>query len=51
MMKYETPIQIFWMITDITDQKTAEQVISKSEEKYRTLVEQASDAIFLFDHD
>ncbi|MEO6330733.1 MAG: PAS domain-containing protein, partial [Ginsengibacter sp.] len=38
-------------ITDITDRKTAEQVISASEEKYRTLVEQASDAIFLFDYD
>lgn len=37
-------------ITDITDRKKAEQAIAEKEEKYRTLVEQASDAIFLFNY-
>ena len=36
-------------ITDITDRKKAEDAIKASEEKYRTLIEQASDGIFLSD--
>lgn len=35
--------------TDITDRKKAEQAISLREEKYRTLIENASDGIFLSD--
>lgn len=34
----------------ITERKNAELIISQSEEKYRTLVEQASDAIFIADN-
>lgn len=34
---------------DITEQKRAQQLITESEEKYRTLVEQASDGIFIAD--
>jgi PAS domain S-box-containing protein len=36
-------------IRDITGRKKAENAIRKSEEKYRTLVDQASDAIFIAD--
>lgn len=34
---------------DITEQKRAEQALSKSEEKYRKLFEEATDAIFIAD--
>lgn len=34
---------------DITEQKTAQRLIEESEEKYRTLVEQANDGIFIAD--
>lgn len=37
------------MVRDITDTKKAEQRIKESEEKYRTLVEQAADSIFIAD--
>ncbi len=36
-------------IRDITERKKIEQVVKDSEEKYRTLVEQAMDAIALYD--
>lgn len=35
------------LVRDITDTQLAQQRISESEKKYRTLVEQASDAIFI----
>ena len=35
---------------DITERKKAEEAIKESEEKYRTLVEQASDGIFIADN-
>lgn len=38
---------ILILIRDITDSQLAQQRITESEEKYRTLVEQASDAIFI----
>ncbi len=34
---------------DVTERKKIEQTIRQSEEKYRTLVEQATDAIFIAD--
>ena len=36
-------------IRDVTDRNKAEQAVKESEEKYRTLVEQAVDAIALYD--
>jgi PAS domain S-box-containing protein len=45
----KTPKQIFGVTIDITERKKAEEEIKANEEKYRTLVEQASDAIFIAD--
>lgn len=41
--------QIFGITSDITERKKTELAMKESEEKYRTLVEQASDAIFITD--
>lgn len=46
-LRYDGMIQSF--IRDVTDRKKTEQAIKESEEKYRTLVEQAADAIALYD--
>ncbi|MEP7254507.1 MAG: PAS domain S-box protein [Ferruginibacter sp.] len=41
----------YWLTSamDITDKKKAELLLTESEEKYRTLVEQANDGIFIAD--
>ncbi|MEO6723461.1 MAG: PAS domain S-box protein, partial [Ferruginibacter sp.] len=40
-------IRIDGVVNDVTERKTAEKVILDNEERYRSLVEQASDAIFI----
>ncbi len=41
------PVSLRGLMVDITEQKKIQQAISESEEKYRTLVEQATDGIFI----
>ena len=43
------PIRLIGSMLNITERKKAEEAIKESEEKYRTLVEQASDAILIVD--
>jgi PAS domain S-box-containing protein len=40
---------LFAIVRDISERKKSEQALKDSEEQYRTLVEQASDAIFISD--
>lgn len=42
-------IRMMGSMMDVTDQKEIEQELRKSEEKYRTLIEQASDFILIMD--
>jgi len=44
-------IGVFGSYEDITERKRAEQELRRSEERYRTLVEQASDGIFVTDQE
>jgi len=43
--------RLFGAIRDVTERRSTEEALRKSESQYRTLVEQASDAILVFDPD
>jgi PAS domain S-box-containing protein len=43
------PVEILGSWVDVTDRKKTEEALRKSEEKYRTLFESATDAIFILD--
>jgi two-component system, sporulation sensor kinase E len=45
----DKPLYLVSQIEDITERKMVEQQLKKSEEKYHSLIEQASDAIYLLD--
>ncbi|TFG05523.1 MAG: PAS domain S-box protein, partial [Promethearchaeota archaeon] len=49
LLKIENQIVIQSIIQDITENKKAEQALKESEEKYRTLFEEANDAIYLLE--
>ena len=44
-----TPIRMIGTITDISERKSAQNALTRSEENYRSLFEYASDAVLLFD--
>ncbi|WP_324229301.1 PAS domain S-box protein [Lacibacter sp.] len=44
------PVRMMGSMMDITERKKVEDALLQSEEKYRTLVEQATDGIFIADH-
>lgn len=48
-VQYQGKQALFAIVFDITDRKRAEEELQRSEERYRLLVQQASDAIFVID--
>ncbi len=48
-VQYQGKQTLFAIIFDVTDKKHAEAELKRSEERYRSLVQQASDAIFVID--
>jgi len=53
LVRDESGEPLFWqgIIFDITESKLAEEALQQSEERYRAVVEQATDGIFLLDVD
>src|SRR6185369_1100190 len=47
---YPSPAGLSIFFRDISERKRAEEAIRKSEERYRALIEQASDAIMITDN-
>lgn len=47
--KDRKPINMMGSMMDITEQKSVEEKLRQSEERYRTLIDQAGDAIAMFD--
>jgi PAS domain S-box-containing protein len=47
---YPSPAGLSIFFRDISERKRADEAIRKSEERYRALIEQASDAIMITDH-
>jgi len=44
-----TPIRMAGSVSDVTERKKAEEALSQSQERYRAVIEQATDGIYLLD--